>query len=140
MFGKLISNIIAISKEAFAGEVVNNQLNPLHLAIATTGYRIQSCILQIPDRLGFFSPGPPRLQAHEGLSFITVVCWYCWVIISGAFITFLTRGRGLPTCQKLVAIYLMIMVPGALIFWIGAVNDRRRAPGYEWKDWKLRKD
>ncbi|KAK0509195.1 hypothetical protein JMJ35_008566 [Cladonia borealis] len=140
MFGKLISNILAIYKEAFAGQIVNNQLNPLHLAIATTGYHIQSCTLQIPDRLGFFSPGPPRLQAHEGFCFILVVFWYCMAIFNGALITFLSRGRGLPTCQKLGAIYLMMMVPGTLLIWIAAVNDRRRAPGYEWKDWKLRKD
>ena len=56
MLGKLISNILAIPKEAFAGEIVDNQLNSLHLAVATTGYRIQSRTLQIPDRFGFFPP------------------------------------------------------------------------------------
>ena len=73
MSGKFIGNILTILKEAFAGEIVNNQLNSLRLAIATTGYRIQSCTLQIPDRFGFFSPGPPRLQVFEGLSFIFMV-------------------------------------------------------------------
>ena len=140
LFRKLISIIIAIYKEAFAGEAVNNQLNPLHLAIATTGYRIQSCTLQIPDRLGFFSPGPPPLQAHQGGSFICLVCWYCMVIFFGAVLTFLSRGRGLPAFQKMGVICLMIMVPCSLIFWYAAVNDRHRAPGYEWEDWKLRKD
>ena len=140
MFGKFISNSLAIYKEAFAGEIVNNQLNPLHLAIATTGYRIQSCTLQIPDRLGLFSPGPPRLQAHEGFCFIIVVFWYCVVIFNGALMIFSSRGHGLLTCQKLGAIYLISMVPGTLMIWIMAVNDPRRAPGYEWNDWKLRKD
>ncbi|KAL8948227.1 MAG: hypothetical protein Q9222_005563, partial [Ikaeria aurantiellina] len=40
-------------------------LNTAVLAIANTGYRIQSHILRIPDRMGFFAPGPPRLQVYE---------------------------------------------------------------------------
>ena len=140
MLGKLISNFLALYREAFAGQVVNNQLNPLHLAIATTGYRIQSCTLQIPDWLGLFSPGPPRLQAHQGSGFIIVAFWYCMVIFNVPLMTFLSRGYGLPTCQKLGAFYLIFLIPGTLMIWIAAVNDPRRAPGYEWDDWKLRKD
>jgi hypothetical protein len=32
--------------------VVGNRLNPVYLAIATSGYRIQSRLLRIPDRYG----------------------------------------------------------------------------------------
>jgi hypothetical protein len=140
MFGKLIGNILAIPKEAFAGEIVNNQLNSRHLAIATTGYRIQSCTLQIPDRFGFFSPGPPRLQVHEGLAFIFAVGWICMVLISDAFVVFVCILSGLPTCQRLGAAFPLMIVPGAVILWYAQVHNRRRAPGYEWGDWKLRKD
>lgn len=140
MFGKLISNILAIYKEAFAGQIINNQLNPLHLAIGTTGYRIQSRILQIPDRFGLFSPGPPRQQVHEGLGFIIMVGWICLSLISNGFSVYLTRRYGFPTYQKLGAIFSVTTVPGAFLFWMIIINDRRRAPGYEWEDWKLRKD
>ena len=97
MSGELISNILAVPKGAFAGQIVNNQLNPLHLAVANTGYRIQSRTLQILDRFGLFSPGPPRLQVHEGLSFIIMVLWICLSLFSNAFIVYLTRRYGLPT-------------------------------------------
>ena len=140
MFDKLISDILAIPKEVFAGQIVNNQLNPLHLAVAITGYRIQSRTLQIPDRFGFFSPGPPRLQVHEGLSFIIMIGWICLSLIFDAFSVFLCRLYGLPTCQKLGAAFLLIIVPGVVLFWIVAVYGRRRALGYERGDWKLRKD
>ena len=140
MFGKLISNILAIPKEVFAGQIANGQLNPLHLATATTGYRIQSRTLQIPDRFNFFSPGPPRLQVHGGLFFIIIVGWICLNIIFNIFSVFLCRQCGLPTSQKLGAAFLLMIVPGAVLFWIAAVYDRRRAPGYEWEAWKLRKD
>lgn len=140
MFGNLISNILAIPKGVFAGQTVNNQLNPLHLATATTGYRIQSRTLQIPDSFGLFSPGPPRLQVHEGLSFIIMVGWICLNLILNAFSVFLCRLCELPTCQKLGVAWTLMMVPMAVLFWIAAVYDRRRAPGYEWEDWKLRKD
>ncbi|KAI0136371.1 hypothetical protein BJ170DRAFT_601493 [Xylariales sp. AK1849] len=56
---------------AFQPQVTIHGLNPVHLAIANRGYWIQSHILHIPDRLGFFSPGSPRLQVHEGASFFT---------------------------------------------------------------------
>ena len=137
MFGKLISNI---PTEAFAGEIVDNRLNPLHLDIATTGYRIQSRTLQIPDRFGLFSPGPPRLQVHEGLFFIIIVGWICLHLTFNAFSVFLCRLFGLHTYQKLAAGWFMTMVPWLAIFWIVAIYDRRRAPGYEWGDWKLRQD
>ncbi len=140
MFGKLISNIFAILKQAFAGEIVDNQLNSLYLAIATIGHRIQSRTLQIPDRLGLFSPGPPRLQVHEGCSFLFILGWTCLIMILDAYCVYsCRRPHGECTCQ-LGAVFLVVMVPHAVIFWIASVYDRHRAPGYEWADWKLRKD
>ena len=140
MFGRLFNNVLAILQEVFAGQIVNNQLNPRHLAVATTGYRIQSQTLQIPDRFGLFSPGPPRLQVHEGLSFIIMVGWICLTLVSNALSVFLSRRYGLPACQKFGAIFSVTTVPGAALFWVIVIHDRRRAPGYEWEDWKLRKD
>ena len=138
---KPISNIVAFFKEVFAGQIVNNQLNPIHLAVATTGYRIQSQSLQIPDRFGIFSPGPPRLQVHEGLAFITMVALICLTLVLDAFNVLVCSLYGQPNCRKLGAIFPpLILVPGFAFFWIAAVYDRRRVPRYEWADWKVRKD
>ena len=138
---KPISNIVAFFKGVFAGQVVNNQLNPLLLDIAIKGYCIQSHSLQIPDRFGIFSSGPPRLQVHEGLAFITLVGLVCLTLVLDAFNVFVCRLYGQPNCRKLGAVFPpLILVPGFVLFWIAAVNDRRRKPGYEWADWKLRKD
>lgn len=135
-----ISNILAITKGVFAGEIVNNRLNPIHLAIATTGYRIQSHTLHIPDRIGFFSSGPPRLQVHEAASFIVLVVGACFSVISGGFVVFLLRLCGLPNSSKLGAAMSSTTVAQAVIIWVLVCCDRRRAPGYDWGDWKLRKD
>ncbi len=62
------------------------------------------------------------------------------ILIFDAFSVFLCRLYGLPTCRKLGGAFLLMIVPGVVLFWIGAVYNRRRVPGYEWEDWKLRKD
>ena len=140
MLGQFISNILTFYREAFAGEIVNDRLNPLHLAIATSGYRIQSRTLQIPDRFGIFSPGPPRLQTHEGLCFIVLVCWFCLYLTTSAFLFFLCRLKGRPTGLKFGAVLSLGLVVELALIWIAAVHNRRRAPGHEWEDWKLRQD
>lgn len=45
--------------------VVGGEINPMLLARAQRGYWLQSRVLRIPDRYGFFVAGPPLLQAHE---------------------------------------------------------------------------
>lgn len=140
MLDNLISNILVIPKGVFAGEIVNNRLNPFHLAVATTGYRIQSHTLQIPERIGFFSSGPPRLQVYEATFFIVAASWICLNLICNSFLFLLDRLYGLPNCRKLGVAYSLIIVAEALFFWVLACCDRRRAPGFEWEDWKLRKD
>lgn len=140
MLRDLISDILATTKGVFAGEIVNNRLNPVRLAITTTGYRIQSRMLHIPDRMGFFSSGPPRLQVHEATCFIVLVSWLCFSIISSGFLVFWVRVAGLPNHRKVGAVMSLITVSEAVLFWVMACYDRRRAPGYEWGDWKLRKE
>ena len=91
MLYNLISNILTTAKGVFAGKIVDNGLNPLHLAIATTGFRIQSCTLHIPNRIYFFSPGPPRLQGDEATPFIVLVCGSCLGIVMDGFLIFVIR-------------------------------------------------
>lgn len=45
--------------------VVDGKINPTLLTLARRGYWFQSRVLHVPDSFGFFSSGPPLLQAHE---------------------------------------------------------------------------
>lgn len=121
MVGKLISNILAISQGDWAGQIVNNPLNPLNLTIATTEYRIQSRTLQIPDRFGFFSPGPPRLQVHDGGMFIVIVGLICMNLICSAFLVFMCRLCEARNCQKAGAIFTLLIPFMVIVVWILSV-------------------
>ncbi|KAF2498881.1 hypothetical protein BU16DRAFT_308438 [Lophium mytilinum] len=133
MFYNLIcSIIIEIAKGVFAGQIVNDHLNPIHLAIATNGYRIQSQTLHIPDRIGFFSSGPPRLQVYQASMFFLLIMGPCYSIISAAFVVFVVRRNSI----KIAAFMLSITVAQTIAIWALVCFDRHRAPGYEWEDWK----
>ncbi|KAL2022135.1 hypothetical protein VTK56DRAFT_5964 [Thermocarpiscus australiensis] len=60
-------------------------LNPVQLAFAERGYHIQSRVLHMPDRLGWFSQSPPRLQVYEAGRFawtaLTLVSFASGVIV-----------------------------------------------------------
>ena len=128
MFGELFS-VLAIPKQISAGEIVNGQLNPLHLTVATTGYRIQSRTLQIPDRFGFFSSGPPRLQVHESFCFSHVVGLVCLGVVFDAFSVFLCGPLRTPISQRLCVWWSLMVVPGVALLWIATANGRCRQPG-----------
>lgn len=140
MPSNFISDTFETIKGAFAGQIVNNRLNPVHHSIATTGYRIQPTTLHIPDRYGFFSPGPARLQVWEAMSFIYVGFQCCIGIASDILIVFLARLFGLSNSLKAGAVILSVSLVQSAVVWVSVYCDRRRAPGYEWDDWKLRKD
>lgn len=135
-----ISSALALFKQVFAGEVINNQLNPLHLAVATNGYRIQSHTLQIPDQLGFFSSGPPRLQAFEGCTFLVATIFTCLFLTWDFSLVFFGPLFGLPNCRKAGVALALVIFAQAFVSWLLVVCNKRRAPGYEWEDWKVRKD
>lgn len=141
MLHDLINFINAITKGIFAGEIVDGRLNPARLAIATTGYRIQSRTLHIPDRLGLFSSGPPRLQVNEATSFIVLVFFVCFSTIGSGFLVLFIREAGLPGHRKVGALFALMTVFGVVfLWWVTVFHDRHRAPGYEFEDWKLRKE
>ena len=142
MFNKTLTNILTIPREAFAGQIINDRLNPFHLALASNGYRVQSRTLRIPDRYGFFSPGPPRLQVYEAVDFITMICCIAIILVFNALMVFASRLDRLPPPKPLgsAALFLGMNLFVVIIFWIVAIHDRHRAPGYEWTDWKMRKD
>jgi ABC-type glucose/galactose transport system permease subunit len=134
-----IDDILAVGRAWIAGEIVDNRLNPVHLAIATTGYRIQSH-LRIPDRIGFFSSGPQRLQVPQATSFIALVIATCVLaVLNGLFVLFLSI-HPFPNTNlgKVRVICASMTVSQAIFMWALTCLDKRRAPGYEWADWKVR--
>ena len=135
------SSLLTAIKKLFSPQFIDGQLNPIHLTIATQGYWIQSSILHIPTQFGFFSPGPPRLQVHQGALFGLLSFHFGILYILGAFIMFWVGARGdpvLPLASAMVA----VVVGAAASIWVVACYDRRRSPDYDWGDLngKLRKD
>jgi len=127
---------------AFSPQVIaSNTLNPVHLAIATRGYWIQSRILRIPDRYGFFSPGPPRLQAYQGNLFIPIFIMVVCLIFCGAVISYLLSFK--PDHVPIWKALIFLAMPGSgtiAMIWISECFSKHRAQDHDWEDWKLRKD
>jgi hypothetical protein len=119
----------------------SNTLNPVHLALATRGYWIQSHILHIPDQYGFFSPSPPRLQVYQGFLFIAMLIMTISSIFCGASVIFLLSLRPGHKLIWRVVVFMAVPVVGTLaMIWIMECFGKRRTPDYDWGDWKLRKD
>jgi hypothetical protein len=138
----LVQHVVTAGRAWLAGgEIIDNRLNPNYLAIATTGYRIQSS-LHIPNRIGFFSPGPPRLQVHQATSFIYMVIVTCVIgSLDGLTVLWMTL-RPLPDTDlpKTCVIFVSVLVGLVVFFWVLECCNGRRAPGYEWAGWKERRD
>ena len=140
MLFTLISNILTYSKAALAGEIVNNRLNPIHLSFAAVAYAIQSQTLHIPDQYGFFSPGPPRLQVYEAAAFFAAVFGTWLVLVSSGFVVLCMILGGMPHWLRGGVGFLLLTVFLAVFFWTSMWYDRRRAPGYDWGEWKVQKE
>ncbi|PSS20204.1 hypothetical protein M430DRAFT_34556 [Amorphotheca resinae ATCC 22711] len=118
-----------------------NTLNPVLLAIGIRGYWIQSRIFRIPDRYGFFSLGPARLQVHDASLCIAILM--VLAVVAPAVVLFhvcLTLKDGYRPLWKDA---LIGFAPSGLVFsgiWIWQCHSKQRAPDYEWEDWKTRKD
>ncbi|KAK2017305.1 hypothetical protein LZ32DRAFT_22652 [Colletotrichum eremochloae] len=129
----------AMRMDLFAPEVVNNQLNPVHLAIGIRGYQIQTEILGIPEQYGLFSSGPPRLQVFQGS---TIPLVYFLVVLPAVVLSV----AGLFTRNKVKILWPLmgLIIAGTIIlcalFWYMFYIDPRRAPDYKWNDWKPHND
>ncbi len=138
----LIRSILNTITVSFGPQViVSDTLNPIHLALSTRGYWFQSHILSIPDRYGFFSPGPPRLQAYQGfLSLILFIMIVCEIFL-GTFVIFLAS---LKPDRKPIWVLIPAISASAIgvvaFIWAGSCFHENRRPDYDWADWKLRKD
>ena len=115
-------------------QIVDNRLNPVYLAIATTGYKIQSQLLRIPDHYGFFAPAPPRLQAREGAAFAGMVMLICYMVATAWFV--INLASSIPNARRFMfALFLMtVETTTCAIFWYVQCTKASRKPGYIWKD------
>ncbi|KAI1781465.1 hypothetical protein F4818DRAFT_436655 [Hypoxylon cercidicola] len=111
---------------------VKKSLNPAHLALGARGYEIQSRLLRIPDRYGFFSPGPPRLQVHEGCLFFINFLLICYLSIASAVIVWVMSRLHVPWISFFVVV--SVVVQFMLIFFTWAVHcaDRNDYRDCEW--------
>jgi hypothetical protein len=153
IFLRLTRNIPPFTNDLHNQQTINMPLNaaksgysPLHpfyyaVDVGTRGYWIQSHILRIPDRYGFFSPSPPRLQRHEAITFIV---FFLVTMFSSFYWTLLLIGLQkipdhLPLWRLALAIAVLMVCMWAAV-WAMNCFDHRRAPGYKWEDSKLRKE
>ncbi|KAH7113258.1 hypothetical protein B0J11DRAFT_146211 [Dendryphion nanum] len=134
------SKIITIIRGVFAGEIVDNNLNEHLLAAAKTGYRIQSQVLKIPTRFGFFSPGPPRLQVNEAYACAVLLFGIGFTTVYSCFIVLWIKIRGIPNASRMAAVLAVIQTMVIILHWVLACTSKRRAPGFVWEDWKERAD
>ncbi|KAI1501062.1 hypothetical protein F5X99DRAFT_211976 [Biscogniauxia marginata] len=135
----LARNITSALQDLLGPEVANDRLNPVHLVIGTWGHWIQAHILHIPDRFGFFSPGPPRLQVYQGAFVVCVALILGPADLFAAWICLLWKVSGRPV-SRLVGGFMAIGMVTIAFIWVAGLLSPRRAPDYNWEDWKLRKE
>ncbi|KAI0543200.1 hypothetical protein GGR58DRAFT_519331 [Xylaria digitata] len=98
----------------WSGQVVNNQLNPIYLALGIRGCQIQSEVLHIPKRWGIFSPGPPRLQVYEGQTFVSVCGLIVFMATSYTFAGFVLFKLGVLDVELVILCLFEVILIAAL--------------------------
>ncbi|KAI0871545.1 hypothetical protein GGS24DRAFT_471207 [Hypoxylon argillaceum] len=128
---------LEIKWSLWSGQVVNNQLNPIHLALGIRGYQIQSEVLHIPTRWGIFSPGPPRLQVYESHAFastcLIVALIATWTILNDVIIYIYGR----LDVETVVFCLCGVIVIAALCFLALCFFPPQHRQGYVWDDWEM---
>jgi len=138
MLQRLVTNIYATIKGFFDPSVMDGRVNPVRLALATRVYWIQSRIFRIPDRFGFISAGPPRLQVEESAIFVFLVFVVSQMVFYGAITVFLASLMD-DRPVKSIAVMLCLLTIGVVgVIWLSLCLSSRRDPGYVWEDWKAR--
>lgn len=98
--------------------------NKILLALGIRGYAFQSQTLHIPDRWGFFAPGPPQSQAAEAAVFATLVVANCQIVLCEAVIVYIQVFRvQRPVLGAMLFIELLRLGTMVLI-WAGIVARR----------------
>lgn len=136
MSRNFISSILHNITVTFSPQITaSNTLNPDLLTLGTTGYWIQSHILYIPDRYGFFSPGPPRLQVNQGFLFIFLSIMIVSSLFCGAFTVFVVSLR--PDHKPIwkAVVFQVTLVGGTVaMVWVTECFSERRTRDYDWGD------
>lgn len=97
----------------------SNTLNPVLLALATRAHWIQAHVLHIPDRYGFFSPSPPRLQVWQAFLFLKIFTMVICSIPLGASILYHASSRPNHKPLSIIALCLAMPAAGAIAFlWV----------------------
>lgn len=137
MLSNLVSNINDAIRAFFGPSVVDGRLNPTCLALATQCYWIQSRILRIPDRFGFFSSSP-RLQVEEIGIFVLVVFVTSHMAYYAALVVYLAYLKGDRPVKSFAAMMSLLTLTVPVGIWLHLCFSERRQPEYVWKDWKVR--
>lgn len=140
MLRDLLHNAVASSRDICAGEFVDDRPNPRYLSIANGGYRIQSRTLRIPDRLGFFTSGPPPLQVHQTSESMLLVGCVCVSTVIASFLLILLKIDARPNSWVVAPVWAAFTAVEVAMVWHAVCNNSRRAPGYDWGNWKPRRD
>ncbi|KAH8887345.1 hypothetical protein GQ53DRAFT_291839 [Thozetella sp. PMI_491] len=94
--------------------------NPYMQTIGAWGYHVQSNILRIPPRFGFFSPGPAHVQGLEGAIFAKII-----LALLPVFLALWFHGIDSLSSDFLVKIALM-MATVPMLGWAIAIQNRNR--------------
>ena len=131
------------SAKLYLGPAVSRsgQLNPKRLALATRGHWIQSRILHISDRWGFFSPGPPLLQIQEASIFIFLMIFLGETVFHSVLAVFVASlyddddwgpGRPAPCVRGLVALCAFILAFVVGVWLHMCLGEKRRGSSWAW--------
>ena len=133
---RIIKNIFTAIRAFCVGEIVDGHVNPVHLAIASSGYHIQQS-LHVPDQLTIFSPGPPRLQARNTTNFMIIASTCSFSLAYIILLVLFLKLVGLPNALKAGVLMLLVGPVGLTIAmcWLHHGSKER-----EFREWKLHKE
>ncbi len=129
----LASNVFTLVEDSMCQAVAydNGRVKSAPRQIATGGYWIQSHVLRIPDRFGFFSSGPPQLQVYQGALFGFLAVHVAISALFGALIVWWIKRHGRPV-TTLVRGMAAMWVAMAAVIWVSECVHPHRGPDYVW--------
>lgn len=122
-------HILGLFKRTQIPIVVDGDINPDLLVVARRGYWIQSRVLRIPDRYGFFTSDPPLLQAHQAHKLTMIATEAVAPVISASIaelMVFDTRWWFPVSMAAISLSYIISIYVGEIFF------NPMRAPDYNW--------
>jgi hypothetical protein len=113
-------------KAVFGSErTKDDKLNPTYLAVGRRGYHVQSHVLHMPDKFGYFSPDPPPLQTRQGYLFTLQTFLLTVPVLATVTVGVSAYHSGLNVVAP-VELTLGLMVCMAAASWILSIRHHRR--------------